>query len=368
MGVVDEGDPTRHPGGEVPAGGAEHHDPSAGHVLAAVVAHALDDRGGAGVAHAEALPDHAAQVRLATGGAVQGHVARDHVLLGHERRVAVGAADHDATREPFAEVVVGVAFQQHRDAPGHEGTEALPRGPAEVHRDRAVGQAVASPLPRDRVPEQGPGGAVHVADRELDLDPLATLDRGRGQADELLVECALEPVVLRFRAVEVLTLVRVLGHGEDRREVEAVRLPVVDRAARVEHLGMADCLRDRAEAERGEVLAHFFGEELEEVHDELGLAGEPLAQLGVLGGDADRARVEVAHAHHHAAAHHERRGREAELLGTEQGRDHDVAPGFQLAVALHDDAITQPVLHEGLLGLGDPELPRRAGVLERRER
>ena len=43
------------------------------------------------------------------------------------------------------------------------------------------------------------------------------------------------------------------------------------------------------------------GDELEEVHDELGLAREPLAQLGVLRGDADRARVEVADAHHDAA-------------------------------------------------------------------
>ena len=147
-----------------------------------------------------------------------------------------------------------------------------------------------------------------------------------------------------------------------------MRLPVVDRRARVEHLGVADRLGDRAEAERGEVLAHLLGDELEEVDDELGLAGEPLAQLGVLGGDADRAGVEVADAHHHAAAHHERRGGEAELLGAEQRRDHDVAAGLQLAVALHDDAVAQAVAQQRLLGLGDAELPRRARVLERRER
>ena len=120
--------------------------------------------------------------------------------------------------------------------------------------------------------------------------------------------------------------------------------------------------------ERGQVLAHLLGDVLEEVDDELGLAREALAQLGVLGGDADRARVEVADAHHHAAAHDERRGGEPELLGAEQRRDHDVAAGLQLAVALHDDAVAQPVAHQRLLGLGDAELPRRARVLERRER
>ena len=63
---------------------AEHHDPAAGHVLAAVVADAFDDGDGAGVAHGEALADHAADERLPAGGAVQDDVAGDDLLLGHE--------------------------------------------------------------------------------------------------------------------------------------------------------------------------------------------------------------------------------------------------------------------------------------------
>ena len=104
-----------------------------------------------------------------------------------------------------------------------------------------------------------------------------------------------------------------------------------------------DRLLDRAQPERGEVLAHLLGDELEEVLDELGLAGEALAQLGVLGRDADRAGVEVADAHHHAARDDERGGREPELLGAEQRRDDDVAAGLQLAVDLHDDPVPQAV-------------------------
>ena len=107
------------------------------------------------------------------------------------------------------------------------------------------------------------------------------------------------------------------------------------------------------------MLAHLFGDELEEVDDELGLAAELLAQLRVLGRDTDRARVEVADAHHDAAAHDERRGREAELLRAEQRRDDDVATRLQLAVDLHHDAVAQPVQQERLLGLGQAELPRR---------
>ena len=96
-----------------------------------------------------------------------------------------------------------------------------------------------------------------------------------------------------------------------------------------------------------------------------GLPAEALAQLGVLGGDAHRAGVEVADAHHHASRDHQRGGREPELLGAEQCGDDDVAPGLQLAVDLHDDPVAQPVRDEGLLGLGQAELPGDPGVLDR---
>ena len=120
--------------------------------------------------------------------------------------------------------------------------------------------------------------------------------------------------------------------------------------------------------ERSQVLADLLGDVLEEGLDELGLAGEPRAQLGVLGGDADRAGVEVADAHHDAAADDERGRGEAELLGAEQRGDDDVATGLELAVALDDDPVAQPVEHQGLLGLGEADLPGSAGVLERGER
>ena len=52
----------------------------------------------------------------------------------------------------------------------------------------------------------------------------------------------------------------------------------------------------------------------------------------------------------------------------EQRGDDDVAAGLELAVDLHGDAVAQAVEQQRLLHLGEPELPRRAGVLEARER
>ena len=76
----------------------------------------------------------------------------------------------------------------------------------------------------------------------------------------------------------------------------------------------------------------------------------------------------MADAHHDAAGNHQRSGGETELLGAEQGRHDDVAAGLELAVDLDHDAVPKPVEQQRLLGLGQAEFPRRAGVLLRRQR
>ena len=65
---------------------------------------------------------------------------------------------------------------------------------------------------------------------------------------------------------------RDVGHGQDRGQVEAVGLPVADRAGDVDQLGMADDLVEGPEAQDGQQLPDFLGDVLEEVDDELGPA------------------------------------------------------------------------------------------------
>ena len=89
------------PGAEVAAGRPEHDHATTGHVLAAVVADALDHRERTGVADAEALADDAAQEDLAARRAVADDVAGDDVLLGDERGATVGMHDHRPPLRPL---------------------------------------------------------------------------------------------------------------------------------------------------------------------------------------------------------------------------------------------------------------------------
>ena len=78
--VEDVRDTGTHACGEVSAGVSKDNHDAAGHVLAAVVAHALDHRVRAGVAHGKALAADATEKRLAFDGAVEHDVAGDDVL------------------------------------------------------------------------------------------------------------------------------------------------------------------------------------------------------------------------------------------------------------------------------------------------
>ena len=130
----------------------------------------------------------------------------------------------------------------------------------------------------------------------------------------------------------------------------------------------ADQLGDRAHAQLRHDAAQLLGDHEQVVDDVLGLPLEAPPQLRVLGRDADRAGVEVADAHHHAAERDQRGGGEAELVGAEDRADGHVAPGAHLAVDLDQDARAQVVAQQRLLGLGEADLPGDAGVVDRRLR
>src|SRR5690242_10560370 len=79
---------------EVPAGRAQDDDAAAGHVFAAVIAHALDHRDGAAVPDGEALAGDAAEIRLSARRPIERDVADDDVLFGDEARQLRRIHDH----------------------------------------------------------------------------------------------------------------------------------------------------------------------------------------------------------------------------------------------------------------------------------
>ena len=129
MGVVHVSKTSGHPGGKIAPRRAEHDHPASGHVLATVVAHALDDGQGARISYAKAFSDDPSYENLAAGSAVTDDVAGDYVGFGDEAGGYVEGRPHDNAPpgETLAEVIVGVAVKAQRDPGRHEGAETLAR-------------------------------------------------------------------------------------------------------------------------------------------------------------------------------------------------------------------------------------------------
>ncbi len=243
----------------------------------------------------------------------------------------------------------------------------MARRTAEAQRDGAIGQPRPAPLARKTTAEHGAHAAVHVANRQCDVHPVAVVECSSAAGNQLVVERVGQTVVLGHRMMQ-RRAVGVLRHGQHRCNIQAARLPVIDGHLWVDAIHSPHGFGHGAKAKQRQIFAHFLGDEFKKVHHKLGLTVEVFAQLGVLRRNTHRASVQVAHAHHDATAHHEWRGGKAVFFSAQQRSNNHVATGFHLPVGLHHDAVTQTVEHERLLRFGQPEFPRCASVFERSQR
>src|SRR5262249_31800896 len=138
-----------HARGEIAPGAADDDYASAGHVLTPVIAHALNHREGAAIAHRKALARDASEICLAARRPVENDVADEDVLLGGEGGFPRRVHDQLAARKSLADVVVGVALQRERHAARQKGAEALSCRAGEVDADRVVRQTGSAIAPRD---------------------------------------------------------------------------------------------------------------------------------------------------------------------------------------------------------------------------
>ena len=288
--------------------------------------------------------------------------------MRHERALGRRLHDNLAAAHPFADVVVRFAFENEAQSVREEDAETLARAALELQFERAIGQALLAVLVADLAADFCAEAAVHVAHFEAERDGLFVGDGVLRVLEHAVVERVFGRAVVALPGAEARR-VGVVGRGrEQAREVEGVGLRMIGDVALPEEFGAADDVVEFADAEAGEDFAHFLGDAVEEVHEHLGRAFEFGAELFVLRGDADGAGVQMALAHIDAAGGDERGGAEVELLGAEDRGHDDVDAGAHSAVGAEDDAAAQVVEDERLLGFGDAEFPRAAGVFDRGKR
>ena len=214
-------------------------------------------------------------------------------------------------------------------------------------------------------PSRAPTARSRLVTIEVELDEARGLERGRAGCGKPRPELTPGLLMLLRHAVRRVTRARA---PKERRRVE--RPP---RGHREAIAAASSSTRPTASSKLRRPSAARWrrtsSATMEQVRlDVLRRGGEFGAQLRPLRRDPDRTGVEVARAHHQAALGKQQRGAERDLVRAEERRDDDVPAGLQPPVDAQPDAAPQPFRDEGLLRLGEAELPRHARVLDRGER
>src|SRR3977135_3966014 len=118
--------------------------------------------------------------------------------------------------------------------------------------DSAVWQSVIAVGARDLVREHGADRTVAVADRHVDRHLLPALERGLSKLDQPVVQRLFQAVVLAL-AVVARDFRRHVGHPEDLREVQTLRLPMLDALLLIEQIASADKIAELPRSEERRV-------------------------------------------------------------------------------------------------------------------
>jgi hypothetical protein len=97
---------------------------------------------------------------------------------------------------------------------------------------------------------------------------------------------------------------------------------------------LADHVLKAGEPQLAHNLSNLFCEHEKIIYDAFWFARELRTELWVLRCNPDGAGIEVALSHHNAPKGDQRRGRKSKFLGAEQGCNHDISTGFDLAIGL----------------------------------
>ena len=238
-----------------------------------------------------------------------------------------------------------------------------------MHFQRIFRQSRVAVFRSDAAAQSRPDRPVGVPDGQFQFRS------GRGSSsfkrlfkgpDQMLGVVAVLSVMIRARAFSREGRIR--DAGENGGEIQSARFPEVDGLIPFQKLGSSDGLVDRMQSEFGKVSADFFCNKTQEVFYIFRFAPEELPEFRILRGHPHRTAVLMAFAHHDAAKTDQNGGGESEFLGAEERGDHDIAPGFELAVGLNPDPVAQFVQAEGLLHFRESQFPGESGVLDAGER
>src|SRR5450830_187154 len=155
---------------------------------------------------------------------------------------------------------------------------------------------------------------------------------------------------------------------EDLRKIKTFCFPVRNCFGFIEQINTTDQFIVRTYAQLRHDLTYFFCNEEKVVHNIFWLTRELGTQYRILCCHTNWAGIEVTLTHHDATLNYQRCCRKADFIRAEHRSNRNVTTGFHLTVSLYADTTTQAIQYQGLLCLGQAQLPWCTCMFNRRQR
>ncbi len=207
-------------------------------------------------------------------------------------------------------------------------------------------------------------GTVGVADIEPEGFALALVDERLRLLQQLGVQHAVIKRRVVLGAMQRFTRMR-LGGFQQTRQLQLLLFGGKS-IQLFEQISAANQVDETGYAQFSHQLTHFTGDEFKVVgHFERQAVIVVLTQFVVLSCHAGCTVVQMANTQIFTAQRDHWAGTETEALCTQNRRFNDIDAGFQTAIDLQTNLVTQTVSHQRLLGFHQTEFPRATGVFHR---
>ncbi len=221
---------------------------------------------------------------------------------------------------------------------------------------RIVLESLSAPAANDFRRNLGTDRTMDVLDRRKETDRLSLFDRTAAEIEKLVIELFFQRMVLHSAVAAKLSGF-CLRHIKHTGKINIAALGRVHFLL-PEQIGTAHHVFKFSESEARHDFTNFFSDKEEVVDHMLGFAFKAFAQFRILCGNAHRAGVQMALAHHEAAFDNERCRGKPELVRAKERADHNISAGLNLTVHLDANSVSETVDHKSLLRFRKPLLPR----------
>ena len=132
----------------------------------------------------------------------------------------------------------------------------------------------------------------------------------------------------------------------------------------LQKINSSDRIFQFVQSKRCQISTHLFRYKVEEVFNVFRLTGKEFSQFRILSCNTYRTGIAVTLTHHQATETNQNCSGKTKLFRTKQCTDNHITPGFQLAINLKPNPVTQHIQSQRLLGFCQSQFPWQTNVFD----